>query len=53
MTMDRAYSNPDEGFVCCCWNAPSKDELENLFKKAGAPFERIVPVSEFASSAFG
>jgi len=53
MTMDRAYSNPGEGFVCCCWNAPSKDALEDLFKKAGAPFESMLEVSEFASAAYG
>jgi len=52
MTMDRAYSNPDEGFVCCCWNAPSRNALENLFRKAGVPFESMREVSEFASVAY-
>ena len=52
MTMDRAYMNPDEGFACCCWDAPSRDALEGLFRKAGTPFEKMLPVSEHVSSSY-
>jgi len=38
--------NWDEGLGICCWTAPSKDELEALFKKVGTPFEKITPVEE-------
>ena len=52
MTMDRAYTNPDEGYVCCCWNAPSRDALEELFRKAEAPFESMHQVSEYSPGAY-
>ena len=46
MIMDRAYTNRDEGFVCCCWNAPSLESLKGLFEKAGASFDKMEPVTE-------
>lgn len=52
MTMDRAYVNPDDGFVCCCWNAPSKEALEGLFNAARTPFQTMLPVTEFGSEAY-
>jgi hypothetical protein len=44
MSMEKAYLNYDEGFACCCWSAPSADELSALFDRVGAPHERIIPV---------
>jgi hypothetical protein len=52
MSMDRAYINMDEGFATCCWEAPSVADLEGLFKKAGTPFERMVPVEERQATAW-
>ena len=51
MTMDQAYTNRDEGYVCCFWNAPSAGELKALFNKVDVPIERILPVSEHKPSA--
>jgi hypothetical protein len=47
MKMERAYVNAEKGFAICCWEAPSQKELEAIFKKAGASFEKILPVEEF------
>lgn len=38
--------NWKEGFGVCCWSAPTKKKLEALFKKAGTPFEKMIPVEE-------
>lgn len=42
----KAYVNYEEGFACCCWDAPSKSDLRQLFMKSGAPFDRIIEVEE-------
>jgi hypothetical protein len=52
MTMIRAFINGDEGFAMCCWDAPSKADLEALFKKAGTPFERMLQVDERTPNAW-
>jgi hypothetical protein len=49
MTMDRAYLNSDEGYACCCWNAPSREALGALFEQAGAAVERILQVEEMTA----
>ncbi len=49
MSMDKAYLNVDEGFACCCWTAPSVQALTELFDRAGAPHERIIPVEEMTA----
>jgi hypothetical protein len=46
MKFERSFINWDEGVGVCCWNAPSQEELEGLFNKVGAPFEKMVPVEE-------
>lgn len=46
MTMERSFVNYEEGFAVCCWEAPSRDELRQLFMKAGAAFDRIIGVEE-------
>ena len=47
MTMDRAYVNAGEGFACCCWNAPSRRALEELFDSAEVAYEKIREVEEY------
>jgi len=49
MTMDRSYINPEEGFVCCCWNAPSRESLVRLFERAGTVFDSMIPVTEYSA----
>ncbi|MCK5133337.1 MAG: hypothetical protein KAR40_14445 [Candidatus Sabulitectum sp.] len=49
MTMDRSYINPQEGFACCCWDAPSRESLVELFNKAGALFDSMIPVTEYSA----
>ncbi len=51
MTFERSYMNWDEGLGICCWDAPSKDKLEELFKQSGAPYEKIIPVEEHAAQS--
>jgi hypothetical protein len=50
MKMDRAYINYDEGLACCCWEAPCKDDLKQLFIKARTPFEKMIQVEEMLST---
>ncbi len=49
MTMDRSYINPQEGFACCCWEAPSRESLAELFSKAGALFDSMIQVTEYSA----
>ena len=49
MTMERSFINEDMGFACCCWNAPSTDELAALFNSAGVKFSAMLPVHEFTA----
>lgn len=47
MTMERSFINEEKGFACCCWNAPSTEELASLFSRAGAEYSGMIPVHEF------
>jgi len=38
--------NFEEGVGVCCWKAPSKEKLAELFTQANTPFEGIVAVEE-------
>ncbi len=38
--------NWTEGLGICCWDAPSKDLLANLFDEVGTPWETMVEVEE-------
>ena len=51
MTFERSFMNWDEGFGVCCWTAPSREDLEGLFEKAGTPYEQIVPVEEHVAKS--
>jgi len=46
MVFERSYMNWEEGLGVCCWEAPAREDLAALFRKAGTPFERIVAVEE-------
>jgi hypothetical protein len=46
LKFDRSYNNWEEGVGVCCWEAPSKEALEELFNRAGTPFERMIEVEE-------
>jgi hypothetical protein len=46
MSFERSFMNWEEGLGICCWDAPSRDELEALFRKAGVPFEKMLTVEE-------
>ena len=49
MTFERSYMNWTEGFGICCWDAPSREKLQAIFEKVGAPFDKIIPVEEHAA----
>jgi hypothetical protein len=51
MRFDRSFMNWEEGFGVCCWDAPSREELEAVFKKAGTPFERMITVEEHVAES--
>lgn len=46
MVFERSFMNWDEGVGVCCWSAPSKEELEAVFRKAGVSFEKMLSVEE-------
>jgi len=52
MNMERAFLNYREGRAVCCWNAPSRKALEELFGKANAKFESMLEVEEYEPGAF-
>jgi len=51
MAFIRSYMNWEEGYGVCCWESPSKDQLEALFMKAGTPFTSIIAVEEHAADS--
>jgi hypothetical protein len=46
--MDRAYVDNMTNQAICCWTAPDKKTIEELFKKAGIWPESIKEVSIFS-----
>jgi murein tripeptide amidase MpaA len=50
--MDRAYINENEGKAVCCWNSPTQNEIEDLFKKAHVNYESITEVEEMQAGCF-
>jgi len=50
--MERAYMDKETGRVSCCWSAPNREKVANLFKKAGVVFEAITQVEEAAEKDF-
>ena len=51
MVFERSYMNWSEGLGICCWSAPSKSELAELFNGAGTPYESMLEVEEFTELA--
>lgn len=51
MSMERSFLNFEEGFGLCVWNAPSKEALEEMFKKAGTPFASMTAVEEHVAAS--
>ena len=51
MQFERSFLNWREGIGICCWQAPSKEELSQLFDEAGTPYDSIVEVEEYEEQA--
>lgn len=50
--MERAYVDQETGKVSCCWTAPDRQQVADLFKKAGVVFESITMVEEATERDF-
>ncbi len=46
MTLERAYVDEEHGQAICCWNAPDRASIEDLFAKAKVKPESIREVVE-------
>ncbi|RJP77920.1 MAG: hypothetical protein C4524_07380 [Candidatus Zixiibacteriota bacterium] len=46
MRMERAYFDAANGRTCCCWEAGSRERLEELFQRAEVHYESMTPVTE-------
>jgi hypothetical protein len=44
LKMDRAYIDEDNGQAICCWSAPDRKSVEDLFTKAKVEPESIKEV---------
>jgi hypothetical protein len=44
--MERAYVDAESGKTICCWQAGSREQIVDLFKRAGVVFESIAAVTE-------
>ncbi len=47
--MDKAYVDEVEGQAICCWEAPDRKSVEDLFTKAQIQPESIREVTEYTS----
>lgn len=45
--MDNAYIDENKAQAVCCWSAPDKASVEELFSKAGVAAQDIQEVTEF------
>ncbi|UCD19395.1 MAG: hypothetical protein JSU64_08285 [candidate division WOR-3 bacterium] len=45
--MDKAYIDEENSQAICCWDAPDKKSLEDLFTKAHVHVESIRSVVEY------
>ena len=52
LKMERAYVDKESGRVSCCWSANDKQQVADLFGKAGVNFESITTVEEAMESDF-
>ncbi len=44
--MNQAYVDLETGKVACCWDAANRQQVVDLFKRAGVVFESISLVRE-------
>ncbi len=51
LAFERSFINWEEGIGICHWDAPSRQELEELFNQAGTPFEKMVEVEEYLADS--
>lgn len=47
--MDKAYVDEVKGQAICCWEAPDRKSVEDLFTKAQIQPESIREVTEYTS----
>lgn len=47
--MERAYVDEAKGQAICCWNAPDRKSIEDLFSKVQIKAESIREVIEYSS----
>jgi hypothetical protein len=45
--MDKAYVDEENSQAICCWSAPDRKSIEDLFTKANVPVESIKSVVEY------
>ena len=46
LKMNRAYVDTESGRVSCSWEADNRQQVVDLFKRAGVVFESIAQVKE-------
>ena len=49
LMMDKAYVDEVQGQAICCWEAPDRKSVEDLFMKAQIQPESIREVTEYTS----
>ncbi len=49
LTMDKAYIDKTKGQAICCWEAPDRKSIEELFTKAHIHPESIREVTEYTA----
>jgi hypothetical protein len=47
--MEKAYIDEDKGQAICCWDAPDRKSVEDLFSKAQITPESIRQVTEYTA----
>ncbi len=44
--MERAYVDAESGKTICCWLAGNREQIVDLFKRAGVHYENVAGVIE-------
>jgi len=52
LKMERAYVDKESGRVACCWSADNREQVVDLFKRAGVVVDSISQVDETAEADF-
>ena len=50
--MERAYVDKESGRVACCWTAGNREQVVDLFKRAGVVVDTISQVDETIEADF-